>query len=227
VGFADAPAAASLVALPIVGALIGALSGIAGYGVSLVAPIGVAVAVAFGATIALSGAIHLDGFLDSCDALFASVPPNRRLEIMKDPRHGTYALAGLATIVTIWVASCATIAPHQWPLAFAVFGALARAASVVNALFVPYARGGAVTRAFEERPAAWILIVELLILAAAAYALVPWCAALVPGAVILALVTGAFARRQLGGGLVGDSYGFAIVVVETWCLAVVAGRLVA
>src|SRR5690606_23854022 len=39
---------------------------------------------------ALTGALHLDGLADCCDGLFAPVPPERRLEILRDPRVGGF-----------------------------------------------------------------------------------------------------------------------------------------
>src|SRR5512135_3302494 len=43
----------------------------------------------------LTGGLHLDGLADCCDGLFASVPTERRLELMRDPRVGTFGSAGL------------------------------------------------------------------------------------------------------------------------------------
>ena len=80
VGVADAPQADALAWLPLVGAVTGALAGTAGWLVSLVAPHPLAAAAAFAAVLVLTGAIHLDGFLDCCDALFAPVPLAQRLE---------------------------------------------------------------------------------------------------------------------------------------------------
>src|SRR4051794_36334356 len=42
--------------------------------------------------VGLTGGLHLDGLADSCDGLLATVPPERRLEIMKDPRVGSWAV---------------------------------------------------------------------------------------------------------------------------------------
>jgi hypothetical protein len=39
-----------------------------------------------------SGAIHLDGFADTCDALFSRRDRRAQLEIMRDPHIGVYAV---------------------------------------------------------------------------------------------------------------------------------------
>lgn len=44
--------------------------------------------------VALTGVLHLDGLMDVFDGFFYAGTAERRLEIMKDVHHGTYALAG-------------------------------------------------------------------------------------------------------------------------------------
>ena len=45
--------------------------------------------------IALTGGIHLDGLADTADALGANTTPERRREILKDPRAGAFAVIGV------------------------------------------------------------------------------------------------------------------------------------
>ena len=45
--------------------------------------------------IALTGGIHLDGLADTSDALGANTTPERRREILKDPRAGAFAVIGV------------------------------------------------------------------------------------------------------------------------------------
>ena len=42
--------------------------------------------------ILITGGIHIDGFLDTCDALSSWQPIERRLEILKDPHTGAFAI---------------------------------------------------------------------------------------------------------------------------------------
>jgi adenosylcobinamide-GDP ribazoletransferase len=138
--------------------VLGALAGLAAWGIHAIAPEPFVVAVAFGGVIVLSGAVHLDGFLDACDALVASVPPERRLEIMKDPRHGTFAVAGFAVVGAWWIAALATIPAAQLPAALAFAGGASRCAAVLTAYVLPYGRAGASARAFETRPPVAVLM---------------------------------------------------------------------
>jgi adenosylcobinamide-GDP ribazoletransferase len=220
VGAREAPDAGALAALPLVGALTGAIAGAAARGVAALAPHPLAVATAFGLSIVLTGALHLDGFLDSCDALFASVCPERRLEILKDPRHGTFAVAGFAVLAAFWLAALWALPIARLPATLACSGALARWATVLNAYFVPYARAGAPTRAFENTPPLPSIILEGSgILAAASWLWsVPPACALVAAAAAAALLGGDWARRRLGGGVTGDAYGFLITALEVLIL---------
>jgi adenosylcobinamide-GDP ribazoletransferase len=221
VGFAEAPGPGTLAALPFVGIVLGAIAGTLGWLASLVLPPGLAVAVAFGAGIVLTGAIHFDGFLDSCDALFAAVTPERRREILKDPRHGTFALAGVAVMVPASLAALAAIPPAAWPASLAFCAGASRAVAVLNAVRVPYAPDGASARAFEERPNLAVIATGTLVSAACCW-LHPWYLLLLIPAAALSLALGAWCGRRLGGILAGDCYGAIITVLEVSLLTALA-----
>ena len=204
-----------------VGAVAGALAGTAGWLVSLVAPHPLAAAAAFGAALAVTGAIHLDGFLDCSDALFASVSVERRLEILKDPGHGTFALAGLAVLTAVWLGALVSIPALAYPWILAFAGAAARLGAVLNAYVIPYGRSGSSVRAFERRPNAGILAVGLLVALVCAWNR-PLLGIVLAGAIALALLLGRAAAARLGGALVGDAYGAIVTIVEAGILAVAA-----
>jgi len=198
--------------------VVGALAGTVGWLVGLIAPHPLAAAAAFAAGLVLTGAIHLDGFLDCCDALFASVTVERRLEILRDPRHGTFALAGFGMIAALWLAALVSIRPTEYPWVLAFAGATSRFGAVLNAYAVPYVSGGRSVQAFERRPNAVILAVGLLT-AAACTAYRPMLLAVLAVAVIVALIFGRIAAARLGGALVGDAYGAIVTLVEALTLA--------
>jgi adenosylcobinamide-GDP ribazoletransferase len=206
----------------LVGAAIGACAGCAAWFVSSRGSEPLAVATAFSVPIVLSGAIHLDGFLDCSDAVFASVPAERRLEILKDPRHGTYAVAALAVHTVCTLAALASCAPARLPRVLAYTGALARLAAVWNARRLPYAPGGRRTHAFTTRPHAGALALETLALFVVSFGLGRATCVLVPGAYVAARFCGDALAARLDGGLVGDAYGFIIVALEPALIALVA-----
>jgi len=230
-GVRGAPRAGALAWLPLVGAVTG---GIAGGLAQLAAPLvgrPVSIALAFGLSIVLTGALHVDGFLDASDALGASVSPERRREILADPRHGTFAVANFAVAAALWLAALASLAPERLALGVAAAAAAARWSIVWLAYGAPYgqagdAAGSTLARATQARPPWPVSALMTLLVAGLAFAYAPW-AGLAPLAGLCVLAGAPAARRRLGGVLSGDLYGAGIVVAEILVLLAlgVLGRI--
>jgi len=98
-----------LVCLPIVGALLGllwaALSTLAS--MWLVAPLFAAVTAAL--PWLLTGFIHLDGYMDTCDAILSWRPLEQRLRILKDVHTGAFAVVGLGLLMLFSYASASAL----------------------------------------------------------------------------------------------------------------------
>ena len=84
----------------------------------LVFPGSVAAALVLVAWVALTGALHLDGFLDACDGLLGGGTPEERLRIMRDERVGAFALAGGILLLLVKYSALAAVpgAPPHWCL---------------------------------------------------------------------------------------------------------------
>lgn len=214
----DAPDAFSLSFVPLIGAGIGAAVGWTLHALLPHVPISIAILVAALVFVALTGSIHIDGFLDCADALLAYVTPQRRLEILKDPRHGTFAVVAMVVLGGAWIAALASLASaNVWIAAIAL--GTARCAAIVNAWLYPYARGGAVTAAFETRPNALLVVMSALLLGLWAWLI---CGArgvtALVAAFLISLLLGRWAARKLAGGLVGDVYGMIVSALEPFML---------
>jgi adenosylcobinamide-GDP ribazoletransferase len=215
---AGAPDAYALSFLPFVGAIVGGIAGGIGYAAFAVLHVNWAFAVAWAAAIGLTGAIHVDGFLDACDGLLVTATPQRRLEIMTDPRHGTFAVVGMAVLTVFWLIALAPVPPERLPLVLAWSGALARLAVVPNAWAFPYARGGAMSATFASRPSFVLFALSFALVEALAWFVAPLALLTAPVAIVLALIGGVWASRRLGGGLTGDVYGAIVVKLEVLAL---------
>jgi adenosylcobinamide-GDP ribazoletransferase len=214
-----APDALVLSFLPLIGAIIGALAGAAGYGAwMLTHSLLWTTLSAWIACIALSGAIHVDGFLDCCDGLFAMAPVERRLEILRDPHHGTYALVGMTMLGAVWIGALYGFDPAHLPLVLAFSGSLARLCAMLNAWIYPYARSGAITRAFVSRPSFGIVAFGAVLVGVLAWFVQPAALSIVPCAALVSLALGWASARRLGGGLTGDVYGALVVLTEVFVL---------
>jgi cobalamin synthase len=197
--------------LPLVGAVVGGLAGTAGWAISLVAPHVLAVAATFGLSITLTGALHIDGFLDSCDAVFANVTPQRRLEILKDPDHGTFAIAFFAVVCAVWLAALWSIEPSRLPLALAFAGAAARWIAVGMAAAVPYGPT-------PSRPSRGVHAAMGILALALGWSYWGHAVLLIAlGGITIAVAF--WMKARLGGRFTGDCYGFLIVCTEVAILA--------
>lgn len=170
--------------------------------------------------VVISGGLHLDGFGDACDGLFATVSPERRLEIMKDSRAGSWAVIGLILLLLgKWVALQGVS-----PLLLVLPPVLGRWAIVMVVAAFPYGRAegvGAFFRmGFERRhlmiatAATGVLVVAVSVVAG--YRLLIFLL-LVPG---VAWIVGRWAAKRLGGGLTGDVYGALCELTELMVLLV-------
>jgi adenosylcobinamide-GDP ribazoletransferase len=113
-------------ALPAIGALIGLLSALA-YWVPCYfrAPPFVCAALAVAASLIATGGLHEDGLADTCDGLGGGTR-ERKLEIMRDSRVGTYGACALALSLLLRIGALASL-PGPLPAAFALIAAHAGA----------------------------------------------------------------------------------------------------
>ena len=188
-------------AVPLAGAMVGAVGGatllIAAWA-DLPPLVGALLAVA--ATMLVTGALHEDGLADTADGMGGGATRERKLEIMRDSRIGTYGVAALAFSILLRVAALAALAPG---LAVAAL----IAAHMAGRAMIPHLLGSlgparddglsANVGAVGERTAA----IALAIGAVTLLLLLGPVAALVAATLLAAwfLVLKALAQRQLGG----------------------------
>jgi adenosylcobinamide-GDP ribazoletransferase len=200
---------------PFVGAIIGALLVVTQLIVARFFAPPLAGALVVGVWIALTGGLHLDGLADCGDGLLAATSRERRLEIMRDPRLGTFG--GTALIMHVLIKTLA-VASLSAPIALLLAPAVARWLM----LFVarqPSARPGGLGAEFAAglTRSSWIsaaiVPIALVVLGAPRSILAVIAAALIT----LGLIR--FARARLGG-VTGDVLGLTIEVVEVVILLV-------
>jgi adenosylcobinamide-GDP ribazoletransferase len=128
--------------LPVIGALIGLL-GASVYGLAFdfnLPPL-VGAALAVTATLFVTGCLHEDGLADTFDGLGGGSGRERKLEIMRDSRIGTYGACALAMSLLLRVGALASLAaPGPVTLALIAANAGARAMVPLFLRLVPPAR---------------------------------------------------------------------------------------
>jgi len=181
-----------------------------------------AVAVAVG--LLITGAFHEDGLGDVADAFGGGWTIERRLEILKDSRHGTYGVAAICASIVVRTVSlgalpgpldmfAAAVAAHTMGRVAAVGMAGTMKLATNTGLGADYGRSTTPLRA-GVGCAAGIAITVI--------AVGWWAAPLTVAAVVAAAGAGLLARRKIGG-ISGDVLGAAEQVAECLCLVVLSG----
>ena len=140
VGYADTQLNQSVRYFPLIGLLVGTL--LAGvYSLSaLLWPPGLALLVALAVGLMLTGAFHEDGLADFYDGVFGGLTVERRLEIMKDSRVGTYGVLALLAVLGLKFAALLSVPPVSVPLILVAGHGLSRVFAVSFIYTHDYAR---------------------------------------------------------------------------------------
>jgi cobalamin 5'-phosphate synthase/cobalamin synthase len=218
-GGAAAPTGSALAWFPVVGTVLGLALGTVWWATDdLLGPLAAA-AVVVAADLALTGALHFDGLLDSADGLLPHLSADRRLEVMADPHVGAFAVATGGSALLLRTAALAALGAAR-PLLLAALWGLARTAMAVTALTGRYARPEGLASPFlrPSQPGLppWVApgaIGGVLALALAG-ADDPGSVVAVLAAAAAAAAVAALAHRRIGG-FTGDTLGAGGVVAET------------
>ena len=161
----------------------------------------------------LTGGLHADGLMDTCDGIFVHATPERRLEIMRDPRVGSFGVLGLACVLLLKLAGIEALPDAVRPQTLLLAPVLGRWSIVGVAASFPYGRAEGLGAPLKAAASA-----RLLIVASALPLLL--CVLLTPLGIWLGLL--AIASAGLIGwwlsrilpGLTGDCYGAVCECVE-------------
>ena len=210
---------------PAIGAVVGLAAGLVFVLLSaFLAPL-VAAACAIALLTLLTGAIHLDGLADSADGLLGSRgDAARRLEVMRDPRLGSFGVIAIVLVLVLAVAALSSMSPARGLAALVIAGALSRLATLAVIAFVPYVRtSGLGVAAWDTRHrAADLLFGSATAVIAGA---LDWQRALIalPLVGVTGLAVALLAYRRVGGAT-GDVCGATAELCQVATLLVFAVR---
>lgn len=194
---------------PFVGLLIGAVLVAAYFFLRAILPNLIAAALLLVLWVVASGALHLDGFADACDGLFAATTRERRLEILRDAHLGTFGAVGLLLLLIVKFAAIANAASLAPILLAPILG---RWAMVFAATF-PLARAGGMAALFRAGLTRRIVLAATIVAALCCAILGAFGFAALVVAFLVALFIARLALSRLGG-LTGDIYGMICESVE-------------
>jgi adenosylcobinamide-GDP ribazoletransferase len=200
---------------PLVGLILGGL--LAGSGQLLFAflPGGLAAALLLTLWAGLTGLLHLDGLMDSCDGLLPPRDPARRLEIMQDSHVGAFGVVGVILLLLLKFNALAAVPAVDRVSALVVGPVLARwAMTWVMARYPPARREGLAV--YFGKDVGWGQVGGASVVAAGVgFLFMGWAAALLLFGLTWLTAT-LVARLALAriGGLTGDVYGAICEVSE-------------
>lgn len=206
---------------PVVGAVLGGVLALVWSGATQLWSPAVAAVLVVAADLALTGMLHVDGLADSADGLLPHLERERRLEVMRTPAVGAFALG---VIPTVLLARWAALASDRVePLAMVAVWGLSRTLAAAVPARVPYARPRGLASAFLDGASLWLLlwVVPAGALLVATHG-ATGAAALLAGVLAASLVIWSAHRRI--GGFTGDVLGAVVLVTETAVLLGVAAR---
>ena len=218
--------AASAWAWPVVGAVLGAfVAALASVALWLGITPGVTAVLVLALGAILTGGLHEDGLSDCADGLYGGWTRERRLEIMKDSRVGSYGVLALVLVTLArWSALTALLVYGGHWAALIATGALSRVPMVLMMALLPNARGEGLSHA-TGRPGQVTALVALGLAVGIAGVLVGW--AMLPmlaAALGIGVLLSVVALRRIGGQT-GDVLGASQQLAEAGCLAVLSVRL--
>lgn len=169
---------------------------------------------ALAASAIVTGAMSEDAAADAADGLFGGTTPERRLEILKDSRHGTYGVLAIVFVVGLKAVALSALAvrdPLAAALAWLAAGVLTRSGALYLACALPPARATGAAAAAGQVSRNGFAIGLVVAVAMGAVLSLPFAGlwALAAGIALAVFVALGWARLcdRLVGGQTGDLIG--------------------
>jgi adenosylcobinamide-GDP ribazoletransferase len=213
-------------ALPIAGALVGAVGALVywlAHAVGL--PPWPAAALTLAATLALTGCLHEDGLADTADGFGGGTTRERKLEIMRDSRIGTFGVCAVVLSLVLRIGALASLTdPALVAPALIAAHVAARASLPAFMGILPQARAEGLSAGAGQPPPASVM--AALVIGVLALGLGFGLARAAVALILLVLAFGALVRlaeKQIGGQT-GDVLGALEQAGEILVLLVAAAR---
>ena len=177
--------------------------------------------------ILLTGALHLDGLMDTCDGFALRSSAAERLRVMADSRVGGFGVVGACCLILLKVISLITMPVGLRAVALLLMPTLSRWSAAYAITAFPSAKKEGLGQMFKKG-ASWLKMGMATVIAAALAAAFLSYAGVAMVAVVW--VTSFLLARTLSlrlGGLTGDTYGAIIELSEvvSLILIIIIGKL--
>ncbi len=173
-------------------------------------------------SVVISGALHLDGFVDTCDGIAGHKTSKERWQVMSDSRVGAFGIIGVVLLLLVKYVALGNIPPDLLMLTLVLMPMVSRWAMVYAIFAYPYAKPsglGVVVKQGTRWPG---FLMATLITLVVAYVLARVMGlAIMLGIWIIAMVMAGYFKRKFSG-LTGDTYGAINEVTEVSVLILVS-----
>jgi len=176
--------------------------------------------------ILVTGGIHMDGYLDVTDAKASYGEREKKLEILKDPHVGAFAVIGCGVYLLCYLAVFSLVRTEQFALVGAVY-VLTRAMSGLAVVSFPLAKKSGLAAAFSDGAQKRTVKVWMAVDLAACFGFLFWRGGMALGACccLVSIWVFRYYRRMAVrefGGITGDLAGYFLQLAELALVAVLA-----
>ena len=216
---------------PFIGTVIGGLTMLVAYlGLRFGYQPGFVTAVLVLVPVFVTGGIHVDGLLDTSDALSSWQERSRRLEILKDSHAGAFAVITAAVYFIAWYGAYSQLfnsAENMRAIGILSLGFMvSRCLSGISVMMFPKARKDGTVAEFSRKAEDMIvrnvLIVYLGILLAVMIWIQPVMGILAFGTAVLVFLYYHYKAMKYFGGITGDLAGYFLCLCEVGMAVVLA-----
>lgn len=168
--------------------------------------------------IIISGGIHLDGLIDTCDAVFSYGDREKKLEILKDPRTGAFGVIGAVSyFFAVFAVNCQIIENNKFINIIPFLFVISRCVGAICMLCVKNARKNGLGATFSDASNK-ITLVALFAWLTVAFVFIFTINFALSLAILLVtalflLIYLSYIKKQFGG-ITGDLTGFIISFLE-------------
>ncbi|MDD4984764.1 MAG: adenosylcobinamide-GDP ribazoletransferase [Dehalococcoidales bacterium] len=221
--------ARSAVFFPVVGIIIGLMLAGAYWLLIHILPLSVASGILIVAGVALSGGLHLDGFVDTCDGLGGHKDTATRWQVMHDSRSGAFGIIGVFCLLLVKYGALNSVPDNLMMATLLIMPVLSRWTMVYAIFAYPYARPSGLGKVIKQGLGRSRFALATAVTVAAATGLAGWGGIplfylagplLMLGVWLITLAMAAYLKGKFGG-LTGDTYGAINEVAEVSTLILV------
>jgi len=167
----------------------------------------------------ISGALHLDGFADTCDGIAGHKTVEARWQVMHDSRVGGFGIVGVCLLLLVKYVSLNSVPEPLLMATLIIMPVVSRWAMVYAIFAYPYARPSGLGKVFKQE-ASWLRFTMATLIALAVAIVLARLAGLIimAGIWVMVVLMAAYLKRKFSG-LTGDTYG-AINEVSEVCVLI-------